>query len=89
MTTWRMFVVIGLILAAAAPAGAEPPTPRKPASDQELRLWLENMVWRHQYSVAEVAAATGLSAADVRAALAKFAIRPDNTPRRAADAPLL
>lgn len=62
---------------------------RKPASDRELRYWLENMVWYHRFSTEEVAAATGLTKEHIAAALKKFDIRPDNRPKRAEDAPLL
>ena len=36
---------------------------RKPTDEADLRRWLENMVWFHRYTQAEVSAATGLSAA--------------------------
>jgi hypothetical protein len=62
---------------------------RAPVDDEDLRRWLENMVWQHRYGVDEIAAATGLAPADIAAAQARFDIRPDNRPARAADAPLL
>lgn len=68
---------------------AEAPNHRKPASDAELRYWLENMVWHHGFTTAEISAAAGLSGDEVLAALKKFDIRPDNKPKRPADAPLL
>src|SRR5713101_4005301 len=67
----------------------EPPNYRKPASETETRFWLENMVWYHRFTTAEITAATGLGADEVKAALEKFGIRPDNKPKRPADAPLL
>ena len=42
-------------LLAAEPA---PPNHRKPKSESELRSWLENMVWHHRYTSAEIAAAS-------------------------------
>jgi putative heme-binding domain-containing protein len=66
-----------------------PPNPRRPASDAELRSWLENMVWHHRFTTEEITAATGLGAPEIGAALARFNIRSDNKPRRPADAPLL
>ena len=62
---------------------------RRPDSDVELCFWLRNMVWYHQFSVAEVSEATGLSADEVKAALDRFDIRPDGRPDRAEDDPIL
>ncbi len=62
---------------------------RRPAAAAELRYWLENMVWHHRFSTAEVTAATGLGEPEVRAALERFGIRAATKPKRAADAPLL
>lgn len=62
---------------------------RRPANDEALRRWLENMVWHHRFSVAEITVATGLSADEVAAALERFDIRVENRPRRDKKAPLL
>lgn len=62
---------------------------RRPDSDAELGYWLRNMVWYHQFSVAEVSEATGLSADEVKAALSRFDIRPDGRPDKGEDDPLL
>src|SRR5262245_50114341 len=67
---------------------ADHPNHRKPASDADLRYWLENMVWGHRFSVDEVVAATGLSAGEAGAALKRFDISPQTKPKRAADSPL-
>ncbi|KAA5538694.1 hypothetical protein FYK55_26640 [Roseiconus nitratireducens] len=62
----------------------------RPASSQaDLRRWLENMVWHHRYSQAEIRAATGLTPKAIRAALKKFDLRVDNRPERGPDADLL
>ena len=61
---------------------------RRPDSDADLEFWLQNMVWHHGYSVAEVRSATGLSSEEVLAALQRFDIRVENRPRREADASL-
>jgi len=54
---------------------------RPPKDDEDLKRWLENMVWHHRFSAAEVSAATGLSADDVAEAIQRFnitdATRPD------------
>lgn len=62
--------------------------PRKPSSDEDLRYWLQNMVWYHRFSVEEISAATGMSAEEVSGALRRLAIRAENRPHRAAGAPL-
>lgn len=62
---------------------------RKPKDDADLKSWLENMVWHHQFTPAEVRSATGLSADEVSAALKRFDIRPETKPKRPSDAPLL
>ena len=54
-----------------------------------MRRWLKNMVWYHRFTVPEIDAATGLEEVTIEAALARFAIRPDNRPPRPPDAPLL
>lgn len=47
------------------------------------------MVWYHRFAREEIAAATGLSASEITAALQKFHISPDNRPPRPPDSPLL
>ncbi|MHC4176756.1 MAG: hypothetical protein ACYSWU_04575 [Planctomycetota bacterium] len=79
-----------LLIGTPAPASEESPESfRRPKGDTELRYWLGNMVWHHRFTEAEISAATGLSAEEIRAALARFAIRPESRPPRDADAPLL
>ena len=70
-------------------ADKEPANFRKPATEAELRYWLENMVWHHRFTPAEVAAATGLSDAETAAALKKWNISAVGKPKRPADASLL
>lgn len=62
---------------------------RKPASDAELRVWLENMVWYHHFSPEEITAATGLTVGEIQQATNRFKLSPGNKPKRANDAPLL
>lgn len=64
-------------------------TPRRPASDSDLRAWLENMVWYHQFRDDEIAAITGLTKPEIAAALQRFDLRAESRPTRPADAPLL
>ena len=78
-----------LLLAAIAAAAAEGSNARAPATEADLRYWLENMVWYHGFSVQEIQAATGLSQAEILQASKKFDISPATRPDRAAAAPLL
>ncbi|MCI0461768.1 MAG: hypothetical protein L0Z62_32865 [Gemmataceae bacterium] len=94
MRVTLLLVPVVALLAALTPAasvgtGADRPNFRKPKDDADLRYWLQNMVWHHRFTAAEVSDATGLSAAEVRAALKRFDITPATRPRRPADAPLL
>ena len=68
-------------------AEPEPMNSRRPKTDADLRFWLENMVWYHRLSVAEIQAATGLSDDEITAALARFEIGTNNKPKRSTDAP--
>jgi hypothetical protein len=81
---------VGHVRADEAPSGqpAKLPTAnhRRPANDDELRYWLQNMVWYHQFTIDEVTAATGMDAEEVRSAMARFDIRSDNRPGPDADA---
>jgi len=62
---------------------------RRPGTENELRGWLENMVWHHRFTEAEICAATGMAGAEVREALERFKISAATKPTRAAVAPLL
>jgi hypothetical protein len=61
---------------------------RRPATERELRYWLENMISGHDFSVDEVKAATGLSAPEIEAAVERFGIMREKK-TRSAEAPLL
>jgi hypothetical protein len=62
---------------------------RKPKSENDLRDWLQNMVWHHQFTLDEISSATGLKEDEISAALKKFKITAATKPIRKADAPLL
>jgi hypothetical protein len=66
-----------------------PPSSRPPASDDDLRFWLENMLCYHGYTLDEVQAVTGLGAAAITSACERLAIVPGQRPPRAADGPLV
>ena len=72
-----------------AQESAEPPNYRKPANDEELHYWLQNMVWHHRFTDAEIQSATGLAPEEISAALKKFNVTASNRPKRPADASLL
>jgi hypothetical protein len=55
---------------------------RRPKNDRELHYWLENMIVFHHFSMAEVSAATGLSAEEVDAAVEKFHLAGRQPPAR-------
>src|SRR5438309_11503359 len=85
-TTTRLLVVATNLLCTA---DLEQSNSRQPKSEVDLRFWLENMVWYHRFSAAEIKAATGLSDDEITAALARFEIGTNNKPKRSANAPLL
>ena len=62
---------------------------RAPKNDADLKFWLENMVWHHQFSRKEIRAATGLEEKAVEAALKRFGISKATKPKRDPKAPLL
>jgi hypothetical protein len=84
------YLALAVLLASSICPAQEPASnARRPANEDELRYWLQNMVWSHRFSADEVAAATGLQEAEVDAALRRLNITPNNRPARATDAPLL
>ena len=82
--------VLMLFVASLAPAAeADVPNSRRPANDDELRYWLQNMVWHHRFSVVEIYQATGLSESEIATASKRFDIRAESKPRREQDSPPL
>jgi N-acyl-D-aspartate/D-glutamate deacylase len=85
-------VVLGLLLASTSvhpearaddiPRRVDATNVRRPATEAELRFWLENMVWRHRFSHAEISSATGLSQEEITAALDKLKISEAARPKR-------
>lgn len=76
-------LLLTVIVWSAVPAlvhAAEPANARRPQTDEELRSWLQNMVWHHGFSADEMSAATGLTAAELESVIKRFEIRPDNAP---------
>jgi hypothetical protein len=62
---------------------------RRPAGESELRFWLENMVWHHRFSAAEIQTATGLSNTEIADAQKRLDIVPSSRPKRPLGSPLL
>jgi hypothetical protein len=62
---------------------------RRPKNEEELRFWLENMLVHHRFTNEEVAAATGLKAEELAAAVKRLAIDAEKRPWRKAEQPLL
>ncbi len=69
----------------APAAGAGQGQTRPARTEAELREWLENMVWHHQYSMDEVELVTGLDQATLRNRLDRFGIAASTRPARPAD----
>lgn len=67
---------------------AEPADSRRPASDADLRRWLENMLVDHRFAADEAAAATGLSAEEIAAAAKRFGLEQPARPARQPGDPL-
>ena len=62
---------------------------RVPPNDAQLRAWLENMVWHHRYSMAEMEQVTGLDVTQLKTRLKEFQISDTNRPPRTSNSLLL
>lgn len=80
-------MLIGLAAAGPWDAGqGNAVTPRRPKDNKELRYWLDNMIAYHDFSVEEAGVAMGMSADDVRLAMATVGVSTWNrNPRRRTD----
>ncbi len=79
---------LGALLLISLCSGAFGQNVRRPGNDDELRYWLENMVWHHGFSLAEVSAATGLDEGAVKVALNRFEISGGTRPARRENEPM-
>ena len=86
---WSLSVLSLFIVSLACAAEVKLPDSRRPANDDELRYWLQNMIWHHRFSVGEIFQATGLSESEIAAASQRFDIRAETRPRREQDSRLL
>lgn len=62
---------------------------RVPRNNQELRYWLQNMVWYHHFTLDEMQEALGMPKSEIADALKYYRITPATRPSRLSDAPLL
>ena len=85
MKTIAWMIATLLMSAASFQIRAESSQFRKPKDEADLRYWLQNMVWHHRFTTAEITAATGLKAKEIAEALARFDIAPGNRPKRPAN----
>lgn len=78
-----------LFLLSVGIVSAESENARKPLNENDLRGWLQNMVWYHQFSLEEMQQALGVSKETIQSALKKFNVSPSTKPSRPKDSPLL
>ncbi len=81
-------IAVTAVATAAGILGAGPNS-RRPNSDGDLRYWLQNMVWHHHFTNEEIREATALSDDEIRAAVKRLEISPQNRPKRKPGDPLL
>src|SRR5207237_9668080 len=86
---WQSYLFLSIVALLAFAAGATcaqaaPGNFRRPADDAELRYWLQNMVWYHRFSTAEIGEATGSAQPDIDADLKRFDTTPETRPNRPA-----
>lgn len=82
-------VLIFLVTISVANAQEAPKNHRPPQRAEDLKFWLENMIWYHSYSIDEIERATGLPPAKIIEAQRVYDIYPETRPKRAPDANLL
>jgi hypothetical protein len=92
ITTLLWLLLVAATTAAEVPSSRDstrPDNARPPKNEADLRGWLENMIWHHRFSVAEVSEATGMSSEAVRTAIEKFGLHPERKPSRPVGGPLV
>ena len=67
----------------------ENPQHRRPGNEADLRSWLENMVWYHQFSPIEIEAATGMPPDEITRVVKRFDLRREGRPVRGEADPLV
>jgi hypothetical protein len=61
---------------------AEQTAGRRPATDEQLRFWLDNMLVHHRYTLDEASAATAMSPEELASAAKRLGIDPAERPAR-------
>ena len=86
-----ILVIVGCLgfITTSYSAAAEEPNFRRPQDEENLRYWLQNMIWYHHFSADEVRAATGLSAKELSDAVTRLRISREGRPKREDQDPLL
>jgi hypothetical protein len=77
-----LMLIMLLIFAPASQAQHVPSPHRPPQGSADLKLWLENMIWHHGFSLDEIERATGLPPARIIEAQRAFEIYPETRPVR-------
>jgi len=62
---------------------------RRPVMPDNVKFWLQNMIWHHRFETPEIQAATGFRPEAIRLAEGMYGVYLYNRPQRAKDAPLL
>jgi hypothetical protein len=70
----RLAIALALLASCIASHRAEAANTRPPRNDDELRFWLENMLWHHRFTPEEASAATGLSVVQIDEARKRLGI---------------
>jgi hypothetical protein len=76
-----LLLSVCILTTLAVPASATDQTRPSP-TDDELRTWLQNMVWHHRFSLDEITQVTGMDAATLQQKLDDFGISADTRPPR-------
>lgn len=82
-------MALGIVLLVSAAVAVEPPAGRRPATDEQLRFWLDNMLVHHRFTIDEAAAATSMQADDITAAAKRLGVDARQRPARDKDARLV
>jgi hypothetical protein len=76
---------IATLMVAVSSAAAFDGQLRPAESDDELKSWLQNMVWHHRFTTQEIQQVTGLEPDQIAQRLQQFNISADTRPDRPAD----
>ncbi|MEZ6046500.1 MAG: hypothetical protein R3C11_13200 [Planctomycetaceae bacterium] len=60
-------------------------TPREPGNEEQLKKWLQNMVWYHHFTLEEISLATGLAEEKIERKLDEYKISAETRPALPSD----